>query len=102
MVYTCRPRLTDPDRVVGAKPAAFCSWLFGLLGARLGDTLADLFPGSGGVRRAWDLFQDPSRRTSADPSHLEPGDASLLEPGDASPPGADDASLEVLADGCSP
>lgn len=56
LVYTARPRLSDPGRVVGAKPARFCYWLFELLGARPGDELVDLFPGSGGVVRAWDAF----------------------------------------------
>lgn len=59
-------RLTDPARCLGAKPAAFASWLFGLLGARVGDSLDDLFPGSGGIGRAFDLF-------SANP--VEPSDA---------------------------
>ena len=53
LVHAAKPRLSDPGRVIGAKPAAFCSWLFGLLGARAGDELDDLFPGSGGVSRAW-------------------------------------------------
>jgi hypothetical protein len=44
---------TLPGRVTGAKPAAFCGWVFTLLGARPGDSLADLFPGSGAVTRAW-------------------------------------------------
>lgn len=51
-----RPRTTDPKRVMGAKPAGFCSWLFGLLGARAGDSFDDLFPGSGGVMRAWRIY----------------------------------------------
>ena len=55
LVYTARPRLTDPCRVIGAKPAAYISWIFGLLDARVGDTLDDLYPGSGGVQRAWEL-----------------------------------------------
>jgi hypothetical protein len=38
--------------VIGAKPAAFCRWVFGLLGAAPGDTLDDLFPGSGGHERS--------------------------------------------------
>lgn len=37
----------------GAKPAAFCYWLFELLGAKAGDEFHDLFPGSGAVTRAW-------------------------------------------------
>jgi hypothetical protein len=44
---------TLPGRVVGAKPAAVCAWIFALLGAAPGDTLDDLFPGSGAVGRAW-------------------------------------------------
>jgi hypothetical protein len=83
LVHVARPRSTDPGRGIGAKPAAFCYWLFGLLGALPGDELVDLFPGSGGVARAWRDFSasvaedprdvsrlaaaqdDTSRRTSA-------------------------------------
>lgn len=56
LVHVSRPRLTDPARVVGAKPARFCWWLFDLLGALPGDELVDLFPGSRGVSRAWALY----------------------------------------------
>jgi hypothetical protein len=38
--------------VAGAKPEAFCWWLFDLLGMEPGDELHDLFPGSGAVRKA--------------------------------------------------
>lgn len=57
-VLTYRPgaRRTDPDRVIGAKPAAFCRWMFDLLGAEPQDEFADLFAGSGGVMRAWRAF----------------------------------------------
>lgn len=51
-----RPRISDPRRVIGAKPAPFLFWLFSLLGARPGDHFDDLFPGSGGVMRAWELW----------------------------------------------
>lgn len=37
----------------GRKPIAFCAWLFALLGAAPGDTLVDLFPGTGVVGVAW-------------------------------------------------
>ena len=47
------PLATLPGRVIGAKPAAVCRWIFQLLGAGPGDTLDDLFPGSGAVTRAW-------------------------------------------------
>lgn len=50
------PMTALPGRVIGAKPAAFCRWMFDLIGARPGDSLDDLFPGSGIVGRAWEFF----------------------------------------------
>lgn len=41
----------------GAKPESFCFWLFQVLNAQPGDQLVDLFPGSGAVSRAWQLYQ---------------------------------------------
>ena len=41
----------------GAKPDAFCYWLFEVLNLQPGDELADLFPGSGAVSRAWAKWQ---------------------------------------------
>lgn len=49
-------RTTDPARVVGAKPAGFARWVFDLLGIRPGDEFDDIFPGSGAVARAWQVF----------------------------------------------
>lgn len=40
----------------GAKPEKFCAWLFAVLGMQPDDEFVDLFPGTGGVRRAWDAF----------------------------------------------
>lgn len=60
LVHFSRPRSTDRDRVVGAKPAVFCRWMFDLLGAEPQDDFSDLFPGSGGVTRAWNVFAAPS------------------------------------------
>lgn len=58
-----------PGAMVGMKPPAFSVWVFGLLGASRGDVFVDLFPGSGAVGLAWDLFskgrfgpQGPRRR----------------------------------------
>lgn len=49
--YTFRQR---PDgHVIGRKPDAFAEWLFKCLGAQPGDTLDDLFPGTGSVGRAF-------------------------------------------------
>ena len=107
LTHIARARTTDPTRVVGAKPAAFCWWLFDLLGARPGDELVDLFPGSGGVARAWQqvsadspLFQVLSdgsiARAYHDPSTLTtgPSDASGLSATDAM---ADTSSLAGAA-----
>lgn len=43
--------------LLGRKPLAFCAWLFEVLGAAAGDTLDDLFPGTGIVGRAWREWQ---------------------------------------------
>lgn len=63
LVHFARPRLTDPRRIIGAKPAAFCAWLFQLLGLSASDELVDLFPGSRGVGLSWETY-----RAAADPS----------------------------------
>lgn len=43
--------------VKGQKPQAFSFWLFCALGLRCGDTFVDLYPGSGAVTRAWELWR---------------------------------------------
>lgn len=54
---SARARHTDPAYVIGAKPPAFLDWCFrDLLQAARNDTLIDLFPGSGGVSRAWEKY----------------------------------------------
>ena len=45
--------ITLQKGVHGAKPEAFCLWLFELLGLLPDDEFHDLFPGSGSVTRAW-------------------------------------------------
>lgn len=65
---------SHPDAIVGMKPAAFCTWLFGLLGAAAGDELVDLFPGSGAVTRAWHLFV--AARAATHPSQEHDGTSS--------------------------
>lgn len=56
LVFPARPRTSDPKRVVGAKPAAYCQFIFDLVGAEPGDEFVDLYPGSGGVTRAWEIY----------------------------------------------
>lgn len=43
--------------MVGAKPDAFCFWIFEVMGMLPGDEFVDLFPGTGAVGRAWDRYQ---------------------------------------------
>lgn len=42
----------------GAKPAAFCYWVFDLLNAQNGDEFEDIFPGSGAVSEAWARYRE--------------------------------------------
>jgi hypothetical protein len=57
---TCRDwvsaNITLQRGTSGAKPEAFCRWLFDLLGAQQQDEFHDLYPGSGAVTRAWEAF----------------------------------------------
>ena len=50
------PAIAEPITLkrgfTGAKPEAFCFWVFSLLGLQADDELVDLFPGSGAVTRA--------------------------------------------------
>lgn len=80
------PLDTLPGRVIGAKPAAVCRWIFTLLGAGLGDSLDDLFPGSGAVGRAWAAY------TGQQPSPAPASHASCKARADASSPAASDTS----------
>jgi len=77
LVHGVSAMTTLPGRVTGTKPPAFCRWIFDLLGAAPGDSLDDLFPGSGAVGRAWAAYtgnaslgdgHDTSRRARGDPS----------------------------------
>jgi hypothetical protein len=41
----------------GAKPVALCFWLFNVLNLHPDDNFTDLFPGSGVVSNAWEIFR---------------------------------------------
>jgi len=94
LVHGVSPLTTLPSRVTGTKPAAFCRWVFTLLGAEPGDTLDDLFPGSGAVTRAWAAYTG-----APDPSY--PARAGRVAPvgdeNDASPMATPDASRPTSA-----
>jgi hypothetical protein len=53
----CSANITLQTGTHGAKPEAFCFWLFEVLNLQPGDDLVDLFPGSGAVTRAWARWQ---------------------------------------------
>jgi hypothetical protein len=55
------PLDTLPGQVIGAKPAAVCRWIFTLLGAGSGDSLDDLFPGSGCCQPGLSRLYRPAR-----------------------------------------
>jgi hypothetical protein len=51
------PVVLNRGQFAGAKPARFTHWVLGdLLGARPGDSVDDLFPGTGAVQTAIDGF----------------------------------------------
>lgn len=70
--------------LMGRKPLKFCGWLFDTLGMLPGDELADLFPGTGIVGRAWREVSLRSSTTRA-VAHAGVGDASPAPGADASP-----------------
>ena len=55
-VPTTRDHLSEPitlrKGLTGAKPDRFCAWILDLLGFMPGDTIDDLFPGTGSMGRA--------------------------------------------------
>ena len=56
LVHVHQARTGDPRHIIGAKPAAYIRWMFGLLGARANDSFADLYPGSGRVMDGWTFW----------------------------------------------
>lgn len=49
--------ITLKKGLVGAKPEAFCYWLFELLGLLPADEFYDLFPGTGIVGKCWEKWK---------------------------------------------
>ena len=45
--------ITLKKGLTGAKPEKVCHWAFEMVGAHPGDTLDDMFPGTGAVSKAW-------------------------------------------------
>jgi hypothetical protein len=55
--YGVSARERETHGVKGSKPPDFCYWLFGVLDLHPEDSLDDLFPGSGGVGKAWEAWR---------------------------------------------
>lgn len=53
-----RSNITMKRGLTGAKPQAFCFWLFDLLGLTETDEFVDLFHGSGAVKSAWQRYSE--------------------------------------------
>lgn len=53
----CAVNITLGCGFCGAKPEAFCWWVFDLLGMEPDDEFHDLFHGSGAVTRAWETYR---------------------------------------------
>ena len=49
--------ITLKKGLTGAKPVAFCWWLFDVLNLEPTDTLVDVFPGTGIVSKEWERFR---------------------------------------------
>jgi hypothetical protein len=62
-------RALPESHVSGAKPAAFCHWLFECMGLRYDDEFVDLFPGSGTVTAEWEAWRAQPQLETAEPPH---------------------------------
>jgi hypothetical protein len=83
-----------PGAMVGMKPPQFAAWMFAQLGARPGDQLVDLYPGSGAVGEAWRRYSGqpplslpaaPSPHCRACLGHSQPCRACVAAAGDPAP-----------------
>lgn len=61
---------SHPGALVGMKSAAFAEWMFRQLGAARGDTLVDVYPGSGIIGRAWSEYRCSRQPGGSLPSRL--------------------------------
>lgn len=60
----------DGAATKGSKPEMYCFWVFAMLGLEEGDTLVDLFPGSGAVTRAFERWCRQARLPIPHPAML--------------------------------
>jgi hypothetical protein len=79
---------TFPGAMTGMKPPQFAVWMFQLLGARPGDQLVDLYPGSGAIGEAWRRYAGTPAGGGQCPrcfGHGEPCAACVAAAGDPDP-----------------
>lgn len=50
-------KITLKKGLTGAKPEAVARWAFEVVGAKPDDELVDMFPGTGAIGRAWDVWR---------------------------------------------
>ena len=79
---------TFPGAMTGMKPPQFAVWMFQQLGARPGDQLVDLYPGSGAIGEAWQRYSGTPTGGGQCPrcfGHGEPCAACVAAAGDPDP-----------------
>lgn len=55
----CSANITLKKGLTGAKPVAFCNWILECLNVQPGDTVDDLFPGTGVMQKSFEQFISP-------------------------------------------
>jgi hypothetical protein len=63
--------ITMEKGLTGAKPPKFCYWLFEFLGMQADDEFCDLFPGTGIVSQAWEIFKGSDTQLANLPLFVE-------------------------------
>jgi hypothetical protein len=83
----CSANVTIQQGLAGAKPEDFCFWLFRLMGLEHGDSLLDLYPGTGAVTKAWEKYARQLSIPFTDPvdNSSPPVDNPVDNPSDSTP-----------------
>jgi len=71
--YVVTGKLGREQRLVGQKPAEFCEWVIGCLGATPNDSLDDLFPGTGVMGDTFARFQNQLKLSLSITTPTKPG-----------------------------
>jgi hypothetical protein len=71
-----------PGAITGMKPPQYAVWAFQQLGARPGDELVDLYPGSGAVSQAWRRYTTAPSTDDTSRADARVDDDTSRPPGD--------------------